>query len=149
MPFEIGESRRCQPRERSDAISSEEVPVPRLPRRAQSLIAREAELQQWYQCGRKNQESNDFAVTRNQRVPVQKEFADGERTGHDFTEKHGTPTAIENGVYSVVRRAIGAKAQRWRRVDRINGGTRTKRAPRNGGGCQRGRNGNVQAHPWP
>ena len=52
MPFEIGESRRCQPRERGDAICSEEVPVPRLPRRAQSLVTRESELQQWYQRGR-------------------------------------------------------------------------------------------------
>jgi hypothetical protein len=52
VPFEIGESRRCQPGECGDAISSEEVPVPRLPRRAQSLIARESELQQWHQRGR-------------------------------------------------------------------------------------------------
>jgi hypothetical protein len=81
-------------------------------------------------------------------VPVQKEFADGERTGHDFTEQHRTSTSIENGINRVVGSAIGAKAQRWRRVDRINGGARAKGAPRNGGGCQRGRNGNVQAHPW-
>jgi hypothetical protein len=110
MPFEIGESRRCQPRERSDAISSEEVPVPRLPRRAQSLITGESDLQQWHQRGRKNQESNDFAVTRDQRMTLQEQLADGEWPRHDLTEKHGTPTAVENGIYSVVRRAIRAKA---------------------------------------
>jgi hypothetical protein len=110
MPFEIGESRRCQLRERSDAISSEEVPVPRLPRRAQSLITGESDLQQWHQRGRKNQESNDFAVTRDQRMTLQEQLADGEWPRHDLTEKHGTPTAVENGIYSVVRRAIRAKA---------------------------------------
>jgi hypothetical protein len=125
VPFEIGESRRCQPRERSDAISSEEVPVPRLPRRAQALVARESELQQWHQRGCKNEKSNDFAVTRDQRMTLQEQLTDGKRTSYDFTEKHGTPTAIENGVYSVVRRAIRAKAKRWRRIDRINRGART------------------------
>jgi len=110
VPFEIGESRRCQPGECGDAICSEEVPVPRLPRRAQSLITGESDLQQWHQRGRKNQESNDFAVTRNQRMTLQEQLADGEWPRHDLTEKHGTPTAVENGIYSVVRRAIGAKA---------------------------------------
>jgi hypothetical protein len=70
------------------------------------------------------------------------------RTSHDFAEKYGTPTAIENGVYSVVRRAIRAKAKRWRRIDRINRGARTERTTGDNRGCQRGRNGNVQAHPW-
>jgi hypothetical protein len=110
VPFEISKSRRRQPGECGDAICSEEVPVPHLPRRAQSLVARESELQQWHQRGRKNKESNDFAVTRNQRVTLQEQLADGKRTSHDFAEKYGTPTAIENDVYSVVRRAIRAKA---------------------------------------
>jgi hypothetical protein len=148
VPFEIGESRRCQPGECGDAICGEEVPVPRLPRRAQSLVTRESELQQWHQRRRKNKESNDFAVTRNQGMALQEEFTDGKWPRHNFTEKHGTPTAIENGVYSVVRRAIRAKAKRWRRIDRINRGARTERTTGDNRGCQRGRNGNVQTHPW-
>lgn len=110
VSFEIGEARRCQPGECSDAICSEEVPVTRLPRCAQSLITRESELQQWHQRGRKNKESNDLAVTRDQRMTLQEQLADGKRTSHDFAKKYGTPTAIENGIYSVVRRAIRAKA---------------------------------------
>jgi hypothetical protein len=52
MTFKIGEPRRRQARERRNAICGEKVPVPRLPRGTQSLIAREAELQQRHQRGR-------------------------------------------------------------------------------------------------
>ena len=110
VPFEIGEPRRCQPGECGDAICSEEVPVPRLPCRAQSLVARESELQQWHQRGRKNKESNDFAVTRNQRMTLQEQLADGKRTSRDLAEEQHATAAVENGIYSVVRRAIRTKA---------------------------------------
>ena len=38
MPLEIGESRRRQTGECGDAVCGEKMPVPRLPRSAQSLI---------------------------------------------------------------------------------------------------------------
>jgi hypothetical protein len=71
MPLEIGESRRRQTGECGDAVCGEKMPVPRLPRSAQSLIPRETELQQRHERRRKNEESNHFAVTRNQRMALQ------------------------------------------------------------------------------
>jgi hypothetical protein len=148
MPLKIGEPRRRQARERCNAICGEKVPVPRLPRGAQPFIAREAELQQRHECGRKNEKAHNFAVTRNQRVALQEQFADGERPRNNLAKEKHTTAAVEDGVDGVIGDAIRSKTQRWRRINWVDGGSRTQLATSDDRGCECGCNGNMQAHTW-
>jgi predicted metal-dependent hydrolase len=109
MPFKIGEPRRRQAGERRNAICSEEVPVPRLPRGAQPFITRQAELQQRHERWRKNTEAHNFPVTRNQRVALQEQFADGERPRNDLAKEEHTTAAVEHRINRVIGGAIRTK----------------------------------------
>ena len=146
MPLKIGDPRCRQARERRNAICGEEVPGPRLPRGTQSLIAREAELQQRYERGRKNEKAHNFAVTRNQRVALQEQLANGERASNHLAKKENTTAAVQHGIDGVICGAIGAKTQRWRAINWINRGARAERSSGNNRGCQCGCDRNVQAH---
>jgi hypothetical protein len=104
-------------------------------------------LQQWHQRGCKNKEAHDFAITRNLRVALQEQFADGERARHDLAEEHNSTAAVEHRINGVVGGAIRTEAQRWRRVNRIDRSARTQLATGDNRGRQCGSDRNVQAHP--
>jgi hypothetical protein len=106
MPLKIGEPRCRETGECSDSIGRQEVPVPRLPRGTQPLITREAELQQRYECWRKNEEPHDLAVARDECMTLQEQFTNGERASNDLAEEHSTTAAVEHRIYGVIGGAI-------------------------------------------
>jgi hypothetical protein len=81
-------------------------------------------------------------------MALQEQFADGERPRNDLAKEENATAAVEHRIDGIIGGAIRSKTQRWRRINWVDGGSRTQLATSDDRGCECGCNGNMQAHPW-
>ena len=111
--LEVGEAWCRESRKERQLIRREEVPVLLLPRRGESLIAREAQLHQWKECALGDQESHHLTIVRDFTVTREEKSRKRKWPQRNFTHDHAPAATEEERVNLIKGGAIGTETE-WR-----------------------------------